>query len=95
MSEDKKDIALSQQEAVSGIRWNESGLLPAVIQDARTLEVLMFAYMNPESLQRSLKSGQTWFWSRSRSELWHKGGRPAIRRRSPRSITIVTAIRCW
>ncbi|MEK3832770.1 MULTISPECIES: bifunctional phosphoribosyl-AMP cyclohydrolase/phosphoribosyl-ATP diphosphatase HisIE [unclassified Paenibacillus] len=74
MSEDKKDIALSQQEAVSGIRWNESGLLPAVIQDARTLEVLMFAYMNPESLQRSLASGQTWFWSRSRSELWHKGG---------------------
>lgn len=74
MSEDKKDIALSQQEAVSGIRWNESGLLPAVIQDARTLEVLMFAYMNPESLQRSLTSGQTWFWSRSRSELWHKGG---------------------
>ncbi|MEK3881084.1 bifunctional phosphoribosyl-AMP cyclohydrolase/phosphoribosyl-ATP diphosphatase HisIE [Paenibacillus sp. FSL M7-0420] len=74
MSEDKKTIAQSQQEAVSGIRWNESGLLPAVIQDARTLEVLMFAYMNPESLQRSLASGQTWFWSRSRSELWHKGG---------------------
>lgn len=73
MSEDKKDIVLSQQEAVSGIRWNEAGLLPAVIQDARTLEVLMFAYMNPESLQRSLTSGQTWFWSRSRSELWHKG----------------------
>lgn len=95
MSEDKKDIVLSQQEAVSGIRWNEAGLLPAVIQDARTLEVLMFAYMNPESLQRSLTSGQTWFWSRSRSELWHKGGRPAIRRRLPRSSTIVTTIRCW
>ena len=46
MSEDKKDIAQSQQEALSGIRWNEAGLLPAVVQDARTLEVLMFAYMN-------------------------------------------------
>lgn len=74
MSEDKKEIAQSRQEAVAGIRWNEAGLLPAVIQDARTLEVLMFAYMNPESLERSLASGQTWFWSRSRSELWHKGG---------------------
>ncbi|WP_340020751.1 bifunctional phosphoribosyl-AMP cyclohydrolase/phosphoribosyl-ATP diphosphatase HisIE [Paenibacillus sp. FSL K6-1096] len=74
MSEDKKDIAQRQQEAVEGIRWNEAGLLPAVVQDARTLEVLMFAYMNPESLERSLTSGQTWFWSRSRSELWHKGG---------------------
>ena len=74
MSEDKKDIAQSQQEVLSGIRWNEAGLLPAVVQDARTLEVLMFAYMNPESLRLSLTSGQTWFWSRSRSELWHKGG---------------------
>jgi phosphoribosyl-ATP pyrophosphohydrolase/phosphoribosyl-AMP cyclohydrolase len=74
MSDQQKTITQSQQEAVSGIRWNESGLLPAVVQDARTLEVLMFAYMNPESLRLSLTSGQTWFWSRSRSELWHKGG---------------------
>ncbi|WP_151737734.1 bifunctional phosphoribosyl-AMP cyclohydrolase/phosphoribosyl-ATP diphosphatase HisIE [Paenibacillus tengchongensis] len=56
------------------IRWNEAGLVPAVVQDANSLEVLMVAYMNEESLQKSLESGQTWFWSRSRSELWHKGG---------------------
>lgn len=74
MSENKQNKALSQQEVLEGIRWNEAGLLPAVVQDADSLEVLMFAYMNKESLKLSLESGQTWFWSRSRSELWHKGG---------------------
>ncbi|WP_342480918.1 bifunctional phosphoribosyl-AMP cyclohydrolase/phosphoribosyl-ATP diphosphatase HisIE [Paenibacillus sp. FSL L8-0340] len=74
MSQEQENRTLIQKEAIEGIRWNESGLLPAVVQDAGTLEVLMFAYMNPESLQLSLESGQTWFWSRSRSELWHKGG---------------------
>ncbi|MNI41338.1 Phosphoribosyl-ATP pyrophosphatase [compost metagenome] len=67
-------MSQEQQVIIEGIRWNESGLLPAIVQDARSKEVLMFAYMNPESLQLSLESGQTWFWSRSRSELWHKGG---------------------
>ena len=67
-------MSQEQEAIIEGIRWNESGLLPAVVQDARSLEVLMFAYMNPESLRLSLESGQTWFWSRSRSELWHKGG---------------------
>ncbi|KWX74859.1 bifunctional phosphoribosyl-AMP cyclohydrolase/phosphoribosyl-ATP diphosphatase HisIE [Paenibacillus jilunlii] len=74
MSEAEQNKALSQQDVLEGIRWNEAGLLPAVVQDAESLEVLMFAYMNKESLQLSLESGQTWFWSRSRSELWHKGG---------------------
>ncbi|KWX78848.1 phosphoribosyl-ATP pyrophosphatase [Paenibacillus riograndensis] len=74
MSEAEQNKALSQQEVLEGIRWNEAGLLPAVVQDADSLEVLMFAYMNKESLQLSLESGQTWFWSRSRGELWHKGG---------------------
>jgi phosphoribosyl-ATP pyrophosphohydrolase/phosphoribosyl-AMP cyclohydrolase len=67
-------MSQEQEAIIESIRWNESGLLPAVIQDAASLEVLMFAYMNPESLRLSLESGQTWFWSRSRSELWHKGG---------------------
>lgn len=67
-------MSQEQEAIIENIRWNESGLLPAVVQDARTLEVLMFAYMNPESLRLSLESGQSWFWSRSRSELWHKGG---------------------
>ena len=47
--------------------------MPAVVQDARTGEVLTLAYMNAESLRRTLDSGETWFWSRSRAALWHKG----------------------
>jgi len=55
------------------IKWNEQGLIPAVIQDSETKQVLMVAYMNKESLQLTIESGETWFWSRSREELWHKG----------------------
>ena len=55
------------------IKWNEQGLIPAIVQDANTGQVLMLAYMNAESLRRTLESGQAWFWSRSRQELWHKG----------------------
>jgi len=49
------------------------GLITTVVTDATTKEVLMVAWMNAESYQRTLDSGQTWFWSRSRKELWHKG----------------------
>ena len=49
------------------------GLIPAIVRDARTGEVLTLAYMNEESLRRTEESGETWFWSRSRNELWHKG----------------------
>ena len=55
------------------IKWNEQGLLPAIVQDINTREVLMLAYMNPESLAQTLSTGETVFWSRSRQELWHKG----------------------
>jgi phosphoribosyl-ATP pyrophosphohydrolase/phosphoribosyl-AMP cyclohydrolase len=55
------------------VRFDERGLVPAVVQDARTREVLTLAYMNEESLRRTLAERETWFWSRSRSELWHKG----------------------
>src|SRR5689334_18777106 len=55
------------------VRFDERGLVPAVVQDARTREVLTLAYMNEESLRRTLSEGETWFWSRSRNELWHKG----------------------
>jgi phosphoribosyl-ATP pyrophosphohydrolase/phosphoribosyl-AMP cyclohydrolase len=48
-------------------------LIPAIIQDARTGEVLTLAYMNDEALRRTRQTGQTWLWSRSRNELWHKG----------------------
>ena len=49
------------------------GLVPAIVRDARTGAVLTLAWMNEESLQRTIDSGETWFWSRSRNELWHKG----------------------
>ncbi len=55
------------------VKFDERGLVPAIVQDARTREVLTLAYMNRESLQRTLETGQTWFWARSRQRLWHKG----------------------
>jgi phosphoribosyl-ATP pyrophosphohydrolase/phosphoribosyl-AMP cyclohydrolase len=55
------------------LKWDERGLIPAIVQDAASDEVLTLAYMNPESLRLTLETGQTWFWSRSRGELWHKG----------------------
>ncbi len=54
------------------INWNEAGLAPAVVQAANG-EVLMLGWMNAESLRLTQASGQAWFWSRSRNELWHKG----------------------
>ena len=55
------------------IRFDERGLVPAVVQDASTGEVLMLAYADKEALRRTLDTGTTWFWSRSRSEYWNKG----------------------
>ena len=55
------------------IRFDGNGLVPCVVQDWRTGEVLTLAYMNREALERTNDSGETWFWSRSRDELWHKG----------------------
>ena len=55
------------------IKFDVNDLVPAVVQDAETNEVLMLAYMNAESLRLTLEKGETWFWSRSRGELWHKG----------------------
>ena len=53
--------------------FKKSELIPAVIQEESTGEVLLLAYMNRESLQKTLETGYTWFWSRSRQELWNKG----------------------
>ena len=55
------------------IKYDANGLVPAIVQDAETHDVLMLAYMNAESLRLTIQTGETWFWSRSRSELWHKG----------------------
>ncbi len=58
---------------LSEIRYNEQGLIPAIVQDAEHLDVLMLAYMNVESLNKTLNTGETWFYSRSRQSLWNKG----------------------
>src|ERR1041384_3581318 len=58
---------------IKSLKFDERGLIPAIVQDARTREVLTLAYMNAQSLARTIETGQTWFWSRSRNELWHKG----------------------
>jgi len=55
------------------LKFDEKGLIPAIVQDASSGEVLMLAFMNRKSLARTIESGDTWFWSRSRQLLWHKG----------------------
>ncbi|KGR80015.1 bifunctional phosphoribosyl-AMP cyclohydrolase/phosphoribosyl-ATP diphosphatase HisIE [Ureibacillus manganicus] len=59
--------------AIENIKFDEKGLIPAVVQDAQSKEVLTVAYMNEESLKKTIETGETWFYSRSRQELWHKG----------------------
>lgn len=59
---------------IEELKFDANGLIPAVVQDASTREVLTVAYMNEESLGKSLETRETWFYSRSRQELWHKGG---------------------
>lgn len=58
---------------IDNLNFDESGLIPAIVQDDRTGKVLMLAYMNKESLQKTLDTKETWFFSRSRQELWNKG----------------------
>lgn len=61
------DVVLPQ------LKYDARGLIPCIVQDAETLDVLMMAWMNEESVQMTLTCGETVFWSRSRQELWHKG----------------------
>jgi phosphoribosyl-ATP pyrophosphohydrolase/phosphoribosyl-AMP cyclohydrolase len=58
---------------IARLRWTADGLIPAVVQDAHSEQVLMIAWMNADALRRTVQTGQTHFWSRSRGELWHKG----------------------
>jgi len=58
---------------LNDLNYNEKGLIPVIIQDINTGEVLMLGYMNEESLELTLSSGEAWFFSRGRHELWHKG----------------------
>jgi phosphoribosyl-AMP cyclohydrolase len=55
------------------LKFDEKGLIPAVVQEWMTGEVLMVAYMNAESLKRTVETGLTWYWSRSRQKFWQKG----------------------
>lgn len=82
---------------LDSIRYDSQGLVPAIVQDAISKDVLMLAYMNKESLEKTVATGTTWFWSRSRQELWNKG-----RLRGTRSAwfhSAMTAMRtrfwCW
>jgi phosphoribosyl-AMP cyclohydrolase / phosphoribosyl-ATP pyrophosphohydrolase len=58
---------------IDNIKYDDRGLVPAIVQDYLDGTVLMMAWMNAESLQKTLDTGETWFWSRSRQEFWHKG----------------------
>lgn len=66
-------MELHQSIPVEAIRYDDRGLVPAIVQDYLDGTVLMMAWMNQESLQKTLETGDTWFWSRSRQEFWHKG----------------------
>ncbi|MBI2859089.1 MAG: phosphoribosyl-AMP cyclohydrolase [Chloroflexi bacterium] len=55
------------------VKYDDRGLVPAIVQDLDNGDILMLGYMNQESLRRTLESGDVWFYSRSRQELWHKG----------------------
>ena len=61
-------------DSIPEFTYNEVGLIPCIVQDVKTREVLMMAWMNAESVRLTLKEHTTWFFSRSRQELWHKGG---------------------
>jgi phosphoribosyl-AMP cyclohydrolase len=65
-------VAFTEAE-LSEVAYNADGLVPAIVQDASDHEVLMLAWMNDASLRKTLETGRTWFWSRSRQEYWCKG----------------------
>ena len=64
---------MTEAELLAAVRFDAQGLAPAIVQDVDSGRVLMMAWMNEESLHRTLASGETVFWSRSRQEFWHKG----------------------
>lgn len=66
-------MSMTKNDIIKNAKFDSAGLIPAVIQDAATREVLTVAYMNEEALRLTLEKGETHFWSRSRKALWHKG----------------------
>jgi phosphoribosyl-AMP cyclohydrolase len=77
-SSPKGDASVNSSEVstpfLASVKWNGEGLVPAIVQDTVTGDVLMMAWMNPFALERTLATGQTHFYSRSRRSIWHKGG---------------------
>ena len=66
-------MATFENRLPAQLQYNEQGLIPAIVQDIHTRQVLMMAWMNGEAVARTVESREAWFWSRSRQELWHKG----------------------
>jgi len=64
---------MNNEQLLAELRFNDDGLIPVIVQDAAGGQVLMMAWANRKSLRLMLQTGETWFWSRSRQELWHKG----------------------
>ncbi len=73
MSDAGEPLAAVDESLLAEVRFDERGLVTAIVQDAEGGAVLMVAYMNDEALRRTLETGRTWFWSRSRKEYWCKG----------------------
>ncbi len=64
---------MSKSDWLNQIRWDEQGLLPVIVQEASTRDILMFAWMNRDALLQTVQTGEAVYWSRSRKKLWHKG----------------------
>lgn len=64
---------MAMEDIIRDLKFDEEGLIPAIVQDAQNVQVLMFAYANEEALQKTIKTKRAHFWSRSRSKLWKKG----------------------
>ncbi|QHE63136.1 bifunctional phosphoribosyl-AMP cyclohydrolase/phosphoribosyl-ATP diphosphatase HisIE [Rossellomorea vietnamensis] len=64
---------MTNTDWITSVKYDDKGLVPAIVQDAATKDVLTLAYMNETSLRKTVETGETWFYSRSRQELWHKG----------------------
>lgn len=73
MISDHVNQRISGNELVSKVKFNHDGLVPAIVQEKKSGAVLMMAWMSEETLRKTIETGRTWFWSRSRKELWAKG----------------------
>jgi phosphoribosyl-AMP cyclohydrolase len=64
---------VAKRKWLNEVKWDDSGLIPVIVQEAGSKDVLMFAWMNRDALERTAKEGEAVYWSRSRRKLWHKG----------------------